>query len=75
MSRTVKVFSLLVFIALLLPRPSHAYIDPGTGSYVFQILIAGFLGVIVSVKMFWKQISLTIKNLLNSFHGKNNQEK
>lgn len=33
-----------------------AYLDPGTGSYIFQILIAGLVGTGFAVKMFWLQI-------------------
>lgn len=29
---------------------AHAYIDPGTGSYIFQLLIAGFLGSLFFMK-------------------------
>ncbi len=33
-----------------------AYVDPGTGSYIFQVLIGALLGAAVAVKMFWKRI-------------------
>ena len=33
-----------------------AYIDPGTGSYVLQLIIGGLLGVAVTVKAFWRRI-------------------
>ena len=45
----------LVFL-LGLPRPNYAYIDPGTGSYVIQILIAAFVSVAFAVRIFWKKI-------------------
>ncbi|MHC1739544.1 MAG: hypothetical protein AB9897_00360 [Anaerolineaceae bacterium] len=32
------------------------YIDPGTGSVLFQVLIAGALGAGVIIKIFWKKI-------------------
>jgi hypothetical protein len=32
------------------------YIDPGTGSVLFQIIIAGLLGAGVFIKIFWKKI-------------------
>jgi hypothetical protein len=32
------------------------YLDPGTGSYIFQMLIAGLVGAGFAVKMFWTQI-------------------
>lgn len=33
-----------------------AYVDPGTGSFFFQLLIGGVLGAGVAVKVFWKRI-------------------
>jgi hypothetical protein len=34
-----------------------AYLDPGSGSYLIQILIAALLGGGFVIKSFWKQIS------------------
>jgi hypothetical protein len=33
-----------------------AYIDPGSGSYFFQILIGGLLGAAVALKLWWRRI-------------------
>lgn len=47
----------LIGVALIFPvRQSHAYLDPGSGSYVIQLVIAGLAGVLVSIKMFWGHI-------------------
>lgn len=32
------------------------YIDPGTGSVLFQVIIASLLGAGVLIKVFWKKI-------------------
>jgi len=32
------------------------YLDPGTGSFIIQILLAGLLGIGVAVKVYWKNI-------------------
>lgn len=32
-----------------------AYLDPGTGSYVFQVVVGALLGVAVSVKLMWRR--------------------
>ena len=40
----------------MLARESHAYIDPGSGSYVLQLLVASFFAVVFTVKMFWRNI-------------------
>lgn len=40
----LKIFTILVLCLFVFPGRVHAYLDPGTGSYLFQFLIAGLLG-------------------------------
>lgn len=44
--------SIIIAIAgvATLATPAHAYIDAGSGSYLVQVLIAGSLGALYSVK-------------------------
>ena len=58
-------YTLIGFHLLLFPQPTYAYIDPGTGSYMVQVLIAGLLGAIVSLKIFWTRIKTLIKGWLS----------
>jgi hypothetical protein len=48
---------ILYFFGLLAPhyRPL-AYLDPGSGSIIVQVLIAGLMAVGIVVKVFWKKI-------------------
>ena len=72
---SILLIILYIFVLeLLFPQPTHAYIDPGSGSYIFQLLIAGFLGLSVGVKMFWKQISSSIKSILSRQNDKNGKK-
>lgn len=34
----------------------NAYLDPGSGSIILQMILAGLLGIGVVVKVFWKKI-------------------
>ena len=43
------------FFLLSLPV-ADAYVDPGTGSYVFQLLVGALLGAAVALKVFWRRI-------------------
>lgn len=43
-------------LMLLFPLYQFAYLDPGTGSYLFQILLAGLLGAGMAVRIFWGRI-------------------
>lgn len=45
-------------------RDAWAYLDPGTGSYVLQVIIAGLLGVGFAVKTFWRSLKAFFSRLL-----------
>ena len=60
MKRYFRFFLLssIIFILffLLNLREAYAYIDPGAGSYVVEIIIATLLGALFAVKLFWHRI-------------------
>ena len=52
-----RYFAASVFaMALLLPSTAQAYIDPGTGSFVLQALVAAAMGTLIAVKIYWARI-------------------
>ena len=53
------------FSYLLFPGNAYAYIDPGTGSYIIQLLLAGLLAVGFSMKIYWKKIKIYFENLFS----------
>ncbi len=50
------LFVLVFFNALRLDSPAYAYLDPGTGSMLIQLLLGGFAGVLVVGKLYWHRI-------------------
>jgi hypothetical protein len=56
MKRGRLSFLMLVLAGCGLAAPAWAYIDPSTGSYVLQILAAGFFGAMFGLKLFWTRI-------------------
>jgi hypothetical protein len=55
-SETGSCALLAVLALLVLARKAHAYLDPGSGSYILQILIAGLFGALFMLKVFWGRI-------------------
>jgi hypothetical protein len=55
-----------LLLALLTPVPAYAYIDPGTGSFLFQAIAAMLIGGIFFVRTSWQRIREGIKRLLGS---------
>ena len=51
-----KILFTLAIILPLFSKDCYAYLDPGTGSYVLQILLASILGALFSIKVFWSKI-------------------
>ena len=56
--KPVKTIVPIVIILLLIPAPAYAYIDPGTGSSIFQALLAVIVAIPFLIKMYWKKIKL-----------------
>jgi hypothetical protein len=44
-----------VIVSTPLFRP-HAYLDPGSGSFLIQLLIGGLVAVGFGIRMFWGRI-------------------
>jgi hypothetical protein len=45
------------FIALFtITEPALAYLDPGTGGMLIQIILGGVAGLAVAGKLFWHQL-------------------
>lgn len=54
--------NLLVLALCLCFVPSaSAYLDPGSGSYIVQMIIAGVLGGFYAIKLYWVKIVNFIK--------------
>jgi hypothetical protein len=63
--KSIRLFAYAGFFILISYRNVYAYIDPGTGSYFLQILIASLLGVAFAAKVFWKNIKAFFSNLFS----------
>jgi hypothetical protein len=57
--------TLIIILALI--QTACAYIDPGTGSMIFQVLIASFVGLLFMLKVYWNRVKDRLKGF---FPGK-----
>jgi hypothetical protein len=55
-SKWAILCTVFLFVLVIFPPSAHAYIDPGTGSYILQIVIAGIAAGAFAIKMFWRRI-------------------
>ena len=47
-------FLLVAALVVAFERPAHAYLDPGSGSMLMQVLLGGVAGVAVILKLYWR---------------------
>ena len=60
---------LLVVLLLISPvtlKLAYGYLDPGTGSYIIQLLVGGLLGGLFAIGLFWKRVIAYIKRIFRS---------
>ena len=50
----------VVLLLVLLAGPVDAYLDPGTGSMLLQVILGGIAAVGVAIKLFWYKIRAAI---------------
>jgi len=53
--RITEGLALLIALSVI-PQTAWAYIDPGTGSQILQILAAGLLTALFFIKTMWRTI-------------------
>ncbi len=76
MKNFILLKTIIIVIALfylVFPQSAYAYLDPGTGSYILQLIIAGLLGGLFALKMFWGKVVNIFGNLFSkgNKHEKN----
>ena len=59
----VVIITVILFLWSI--KNAYAYIDPGTGSYIIQVIIGGVLGAAFALKVYWKKVKFYFSNLLS----------
>ena len=55
--RLIRCLPLVAFGIFLMVRPAYGYIDPGTGSYVLQTLLAVLFALAYTLKLYWRHVA------------------
>lgn len=46
----------VISVSLITIQPAYAYLDPGTGSMILQVVLGGVAGMMVAGKLFWHRL-------------------
>lgn len=55
-TRMTRSVLLVLCTLCVVPATAHAYVDPGSGSMMLQLLLASFLGGLYALKTYWRRI-------------------
>jgi apolipoprotein N-acyltransferase len=61
-----RIIFFYVVIFLFWSSESHAYFDPGTGSQLLQLLLAGLFGFLFTIKTYFHKIKVFFKKLISN---------
>jgi hypothetical protein len=61
---TITTFVIVLLYTIGFPKQALAYLDPGSGSMMLQLMLGGAAGFIVVLKLYWK-------SFVNLFQRKN----
>ena len=62
------MYKILLFFGLFFlmsPQTTYAYLDPGTGSYVIQVVLAAMVGLAYTIKIYWTNLKEFFLNLFS----------
>ncbi|MEX1049935.1 MAG: glycosyltransferase family 2 protein [Gemmatimonadales bacterium] len=60
---SARVFVALGTAQLIAAPPAHAYLDPVSGSVILQVLVAGLLGGLLTIKRVWRAVTEPFRRL------------
>ena len=56
-------FLSILFVGLCYSQSTAAYLDPGTGSLILQMLIAGIIGAMFTIKLYWYRLKAFVARI------------
>lgn len=59
----IKACIVIGSLYLAFPQKVYAYLNPGTGSYIFQIIIGSGLMLVAAIKIYWSNIKSFFANI------------
>jgi len=63
--RLFQVVALCILFSSLAPQKAYAYLDPGSGSLILQLIAAFLVGGLFAIKIFWNKIKLFFASLFS----------
>jgi archaellum biogenesis protein FlaJ (TadC family) len=71
---TVRVSCSVFILSSVFVADAHAYIDPGSGSVLLQLILGGIAGIGVVARLYWDRIKTRYHSLFGRGESTNRPE-
>lgn len=71
---SLHLLGILVYHLAMPLEKGHAYLDPGSGSFILQLLLAALLGAAFLVKVYWGKIKAFFGRVFSKKEREQNDE-
>ncbi|MFQ5953484.1 MAG: hypothetical protein ACE5JZ_00295 [Kiloniellales bacterium] len=70
MNHSFRLLVTMAFVAGLMPSEAWAYLDPGTGGMLLQLLLGGVAGALVVIKLYWSRLREVTARIMRGHQDK-----
>jgi hypothetical protein len=70
----VRIILVIGVVTLWFNSPAYAYINPGVGSILLQMLLGGLVGLAVVLKLYWAQVKKVFQNPFSKNRDQKNKD-
>ena len=74
-SLLISAALMLGFLWVVTAKQAHAYLDPGTGSFLIQMLLASLFASLFALKVFWQRFTGRLTRILSIIKGRRDTDK
>jgi hypothetical protein len=71
----VRIIFVIGVATLWFNSPAYAYINPGIGSILLQMLLGGLVGLAIVLKLYWAQVKKVFQNPFSKNRDQGNKDK
>jgi len=73
--KKIKIIILFIFTSIFYQNNAYAYLDPGTGSFVLQLIVGLIASIGATAAFYWRKIKLFSKKKFGKKEDKNKPSK
>ena len=59
----IQIMAIFLILPGILISDAYAYLDPGSGSIIFQAILGALIGVGIAIKVYWEKLKMKFSTI------------